>query len=116
MTATLTASTTPSADRSVAAAAFERDGYLSIESLTAADDIALIRSLLDPLFEKFDSLGERAVDLAGPREPGVPPRSPEVNETVILEPRLRSAYGRLRLRLHPKVLAAKLRDRVTPGR
>jgi hypothetical protein len=77
---------------------FERDGYLSMDALTTAADIGLIRSLLDPLFDRFDSLGERAVDLAGPREPGVPPRSPEINEAVRLEPRLRETltYARCR--------------------
>src|ERR1700742_3366424 len=68
---------------------FARNGYLSIPSLTTVEDIELIRSLLDPLFDKFDSLGDRAVDLAGPRPPGTPMRSPEINEAVILEPRLR---------------------------
>jgi hypothetical protein len=77
---------------------FARDGFLSIESLTTVDDIELIRSLLDPLFDRFDSLGERAVDLAGAREPGVALRSPEVNEASILEPKLRQTktYARCR--------------------
>jgi hypothetical protein len=85
-------------ETSSAARKFAADGFLSIDSLTTADDIELIRSLLDPLFDKFDSLGERAVDLAGPREPGVPPRSPEINEIVRIEPRLRQtqAYARCR--------------------
>jgi hypothetical protein len=79
-------------------ARYARDGFASIDALTTPEDIALIRSLLDPLFEKFESLGERAVDLAGPREPGAAPKSPEVNEAVILEPRLRNtqAYERCR--------------------
>jgi len=77
---------------------FERDGCLTLSSLTTPADIELIRSLLDPLFARFDTLGERAVDLAGPREAGVPLRSPEINEVVRLEPRLRStlAYRRCR--------------------
>jgi hypothetical protein len=73
----------------VSPAHFARDGFLSIPSLTTLQDLELIRSLLDPLFARFDTLGDRAVDLAGPREPGVPLRSPEVNEAAILEPRLR---------------------------
>jgi hypothetical protein len=82
----------------VLAESFARNGFLSIESLTSVDDIALIRSLLDPLFDRFDSLGDRAVDLAGPREPGIALRSPEVNEALILEPRLRQTktYARCR--------------------
>src|ERR1700734_2886530 len=62
---------------------FERDGFLAIDALTTPEDIAQIRSLLDPLFDRFDSLGERAFDLAGPRAPGVAPRSPEVNEAAV---------------------------------
>src|SRR6201999_3545531 len=58
---------------------FERDGCLTLNSLTTPADIDLIRSLLDPLFDKFDTLGDRAVDLAGPREAGVPMRTPEIN-------------------------------------
>jgi hypothetical protein len=83
---------------SAANVVFERDGCLTLSSLTTAGDIELIRSLLDPLFDRFDTLGERAVDLAGPCESGVPLRSPEVNEAVRLEPRLRStlAYARCR--------------------
>jgi Phytanoyl-CoA dioxygenase (PhyH) len=86
----------PAAD--LPAQQFATNGFLSIQSLTTAEDIALIRSLLDPLFEKFDSLGERAVDLAGPRAPGVAPRSPEINEAVTLAPALRRtlAYARCR--------------------
>jgi hypothetical protein len=82
----------------ISAEGFARDGFLSIESLTTLEDIELIRSLLDPLFDKFDSLGDRAVDLAGPREPGMALRSPEVNEALILEPRLRQTktYARCR--------------------
>jgi hypothetical protein len=58
----------------------------------------LIRSLLDPLFDKFDWLGDRAVDLGGPREPGMALRSPEVNEALILEPRLRQTKTHARCR------------------
>jgi Phytanoyl-CoA dioxygenase (PhyH) len=71
------------------AARFARDGFASIPTLTTAKDITRLRTLLDPLFARFDTLGERAVDLAGTRLPGVAPKSPEVNEAVILEPRLR---------------------------
>src|ERR1700733_15340419 len=77
---------------------FAENGFLSIQSLTTAGDIALIRSLLDPLFAKFDSLGDRAVDIAGPRVAGVAPRSPEINEAVKIAPALRNtlAYSRCR--------------------
>jgi len=43
---------------------FMRNGYLTVGSLTTLRDIELIKSLLDPLFERFESLGERAVDIA----------------------------------------------------
>jgi hypothetical protein len=77
---------------------FAQNGFLSIQSLTTPDDIALIRSLLDPLFDKFDTLGDRAVDIAGPRVPGVAMRSPEINEAVKIAPGLRKtlAYARCR--------------------
>jgi hypothetical protein len=75
---------------------FERDGFVQIESLTTADDIAQIRSLLDPLFDKFESFGHHAVDLAGPQGEGVGPRSPEINEAIQFAPDLRKtrAYAR----------------------
>jgi hypothetical protein len=77
---------------------FDKNGFLSIRSLTTVNDIAHIRSLLDPLFAKFDSLGDRAVDIAGPRVAGVAPRSPEINEAVKIAPALRDtlAYSRCR--------------------
>jgi len=77
---------------------FKRDGFLQIESLTTAEDIAHIRSLLDPLFDRFESIGPNAVDIAGPRERGAPPRQPEINEAIHFEPRLRrtQAFARCR--------------------
>jgi hypothetical protein len=77
---------------------FAREGFLAIDSLTTPDDVALIRSLLDPLFDRFESLGERAVDLAGPRESGVAPRSPEINEPTTLAPGLRKTLAYVRCR------------------
>jgi hypothetical protein len=68
---------------------FKRDGFLQIESLTTAEDIARIRSLLDPLFDRFESIGPNAVDIAGPRQQGSPPRQPEINEAIHFEPALR---------------------------
>jgi hypothetical protein len=82
----------------ISAQGFARDGFLSIESLTTLEDIELIRSLLDPLFDRFDSLGDRAVDLAGVREPGMAMRSPEVNEALILQPKLRQTQAYVRCR------------------
>lgn len=68
---------------------FKRDGYLQIESLTTAEDIARIRSLLDPLFDKFESIGPNAVDIGGPQDKGAPPRQPEINEAIHFVPALR---------------------------
>ena len=80
------------------ATGFEQHGYAVLESLTTVEDIAQVRRLLDPLFDRFDSLGERAFDLAGPLAPGAAPKSPEVNEAAVLEPRLRETltYARCR--------------------
>jgi hypothetical protein len=77
---------------------FARQGFLSISSLTTIEDLARIRSLLDPLFAKFDLLGEYAADIAAPRVAGVPPRSPELNEPIRFAPELRDtlAYARCR--------------------
>jgi phytanoyl-CoA dioxygenase PhyH len=68
---------------------FKTYGFVRIESLTTAADIAQIRALLDPLFEKFESFGNHAVDLAGPALPGARPRSPEINEAIQFAPGLR---------------------------
>lgn len=72
---------------------FDRDGYLSIDSLTTPADIVKIRSLLDPLFEKFDLLGERAIELSGAHRTGTPLRSPEINEPAMLAPALKSTLA-----------------------
>ena len=68
---------------------FKRDGFLQIESLTSAEDIARIRTLLDPLFDKFESIGPNAVDIGGPQDKGAPPRQPEINEAIHFVPALR---------------------------
>ena len=88
----------PSQPAVVSPAHFARDGFLSIPALTTEADTEQIRALLDPLFARFDTLGERAVDLAGPRAPGQPLRSPEINEALILEPRLKNTLTYLRCR------------------
>ena len=77
---------------------FSRDGFAVLEHITTADDIARVRSLLDPLFEQFELLGERAFDLAGPRAPGEAPKSPEVNEAAVLVPELRETLTYQRCR------------------
>src|SRR4051812_46911709 len=75
---------------------FAQNGFVSIQSLTTSEDIARIRSLLDSLFERFDSLGERAVDIAGPRIPGAAMRSPEINEALRLAPELKNTRTYMR--------------------
>jgi hypothetical protein len=77
---------------------FSRDGFAVLEQLTTAEDIARVRSLLDPLFDRFESLGERAFDLAGPRAPGEAAKSPEVNEAAVLVPELRETLTYQRCR------------------
>jgi len=80
------------------AVTFKRDGFARIESLASTDDIAQVRSLLDPLFDRFESLGPNALDVAGPREHGTPPRSPEINEAIHFAPALRRTQVFLRCR------------------
>jgi hypothetical protein len=79
-------------------ARFDRDGYLTIPSVTSVADIVRIRSLLDPLFEKFETLGTRAVDIAGPYRPGESPRSPEIGEPSALAPALLETQAFVRCR------------------
>jgi len=74
------------------AACFAHDGFAIIDNLGNPSDIARIQALIDPLFERFDTLGDRAVDLAGPSVSGVAPKSPEINEAAMLEPRLRETH------------------------
>ena len=67
---------------------FKRDGFLVLDDFVGESDLEEIRRLLDPLFERFDSLPNRhALDLA-PRS-GSPPRIPDINRALRLEPRLR---------------------------
>jgi hypothetical protein len=77
---------------------FETDGFLKIESLTTPEDIARVRSLLDPLFDRFDSIGPNAIDTGGPQERGAAPRQPEINEAIHFEPALRKTQAFLRCR------------------
>jgi hypothetical protein len=80
------------------AVTFRRDGFARIESLVTPGDVAQVRALLDPLFDRFESLGPNAIDVAGPREPGAPPRSAEINEAIHFEPALRRTQVFLRCR------------------
>jgi len=68
---------------------FDRDGYLSLDNVATAAELAYIGSLLDPLFARFDSLGELAIELSGAHQAGSPLRSPEINQPAALEPRLK---------------------------
>jgi hypothetical protein len=74
-------------------ARFEHDGYLQIDSLTTADDVEKIRSLLQPLFDNFDAMGRHAVDLAGPGDGTSPPRQPEINDALQFAPDLRNTLA-----------------------
>ena len=77
---------------------FDRDGYLSLDNITTAAELAHVGSLLDPLFARFDSLGELAIELSGAHRAGTPLRSPEINQPAALEPRLKETqvFGRCR--------------------
>jgi len=85
------------------ASLFESEGFLSIEALTTTEDIACIRSLLDPIFENFEQLPKKqAGDMAGDDHPDGRPRILEINRTVSLQPKLRNtlAYQRCRRLAH----------------
>jgi len=69
---------------------FDRDGYLELDQITSREELTHIRSLLDPLFARFDSLGDLAIELSGAHRAGSPLRSPEINEPAILEPALKN--------------------------
>ncbi|MGO9994715.1 MAG: phytanoyl-CoA dioxygenase family protein [Steroidobacteraceae bacterium] len=88
----------PKAELAQMRARYAEKGFIQVESLTTPDDIATIRSLIDPLFDKFGSLPGNAVILAGSPGPSTSPRQPEINEAVKLAPALRNtrAYARCR--------------------
>ena len=82
---------------------FAQDGFLTIEKIATLSDIEQLRSLLDPLFARFASLpSEHALDLAPIS--GTPPRIPDINHAVRLEPRLR----RTQVFRNARVLASQL--------
>jgi hypothetical protein len=83
---------------------FRRDGFLVIHQVTTTEDLALVRSLLDALFDRFDALPAGvANDLAGAGA-GAPPRIPDLIRPSRLEPRLRATLTYRRAR----ALAAQL--------
>jgi ectoine hydroxylase-related dioxygenase (phytanoyl-CoA dioxygenase family) len=68
--------------------AFEETGYAVVASFAPAAAIEEVRLLLDPLFERFQSLpAKHAIDL-GPTAHGKP-RIPDINRAISIEPRLR---------------------------
>lgn len=74
-------------------ATFHSQGYLSLERVTTADDVRQIRELLDPLFDRFDSLPRGvAIDLGG-GDRSKAPQIPEINSAIRLEPRLRQTVA-----------------------
>ena len=71
---------------------FARDGFAVLPHLATATEIARVHSLLDPLFDGFDTFGDRAVDLAGPIVPGVGLRTPELRSAALVQPSLRRTH------------------------
>jgi len=83
------AATVTTLDQPSIRAQYDRDGYLALNNITSAEEVARIRSLLDPLYARFDSLGDRAIELSGAHRSGTPLRSPEINDTATLAPALK---------------------------
>lgn len=68
---------------------FHDDGYLALERVTTPDDVLRIQMLLDALFDRFDNLPRGvAIDLGEDTARAGPPRMPEINSAVRLDPRL----------------------------
>jgi len=68
---------------------FWRDGFVAIDDLAPADDLARIRRMLLPLFDRFhDLLGGHAFDLGEEGRPAGVPQIPEINWTIRLVPAL----------------------------
>lgn len=72
---------------------FDRDGYLALNNITTRAELTQIRSLLDPLFARFDSLGDLAIELSGAHRAGTPLRSPEINEPAVLQRALKDTQA-----------------------
>jgi ectoine hydroxylase-related dioxygenase (phytanoyl-CoA dioxygenase family) len=72
------------------AAAFQRDGFLRLDGVSDARDLATVEELLDGLFERTATIApEHVRDHGDPAEAAATARVPELNQTALLEPRLR---------------------------
>jgi hypothetical protein len=73
---------------------FHRQGFLAIERFTTPEDLARIRTILDELYARFRQLPpEHTLDLGDEgRHDGIP-QIPEINWTLRLAPRLRTALA-----------------------
>jgi hypothetical protein len=70
---------------------FDVNGFLRIPALIPQSDLSNVQQLLDPLFERFDSLPRGyAVDIAAGDQTGAP-RIPEVSRPTTLAPALRDS-------------------------
>jgi ectoine hydroxylase-related dioxygenase (phytanoyl-CoA dioxygenase family) len=72
-------------------AEFQDQGFLTLPNVVDLGAVSEVRALLDPLFERFDSLPRASVrDISAGRDEKriAEARSPEVNRAVRLEPRL----------------------------
>jgi len=89
-------------------ARFHREGFLALERITTATDVARIRRLLDGLFARAHELPrEMVVDLGDVKHHAGAQRIPQINNTLQFEPRLRDTrYFRNAERLARQLLGA----------
>ena len=71
-------------------AQLHREGYLCLESFTTPDDVALIRSLIDGLYDRFEDLPkDLAYDLGDEKVHDGQQQTPQINDISRFEPRVR---------------------------
>jgi ectoine hydroxylase-related dioxygenase (phytanoyl-CoA dioxygenase family) len=71
-------------------AQFHSEGFIALQPITTAEDIAYIGELLDGLFARFDELPpDMALDLGDVKNHKGVQRTPQINDAVRFEPRLK---------------------------
>src|SRR4051794_7725589 len=75
---------------------FARDGYVTVDSICSADEVARLREIFDRLFsERIGWERGRQWDLAGTDEEGAAPRLPQISNPAEFAPELlESEYRR----------------------